>query len=59
MNRRFYGYNRSDYYYARTAREAFGSNMNKPLHPEQTRLGSWLGWVVAVLLFLVLIGEHA
>jgi len=59
MRQRYYGYNRSDYYYPRTSREAFGSDMDKPSGFEPSRVMLWLGWALAVFLFFVLIGRYA
>ena len=55
---RFYGYNRHDYYYPRSSREAFGSHFEA----ESEVRDSWLevvGFVVALTALLIVLGLYA
>lgn len=58
MRERFHGYNRSDYYFARTSREAFGEDFPTAKHPKFERVMMWLGWALAIFLFIGMIGAQ-
>jgi len=57
MKTRYYGYNRSDYYFARTSREAFGENFTMP-ESKFHKVMMWIGWGLAIFLLFGLIGKY-
>ena len=56
MNR-FYGYNRRDYYFPRTSREAFGENLTMQ-ESKFHKVMMWVGWALAIFLFFAMIGNY-
>jgi ATP-dependent RNA circularization protein (DNA/RNA ligase family) len=57
MRERYYGYNRYDYYFPRTSREAFGYEDAVEKESRFHKVMMWLGWGLAAFLFLGLIGR--
>ena len=57
MNR-FYGYNRRDYYFPRTSREAFGENLTMQ-ESKFHKVMMWVGWALAIFLFFAMIGNYS